>query len=89
MAERALKPDKLDLESSDPDSTKKFKHWKRCLNSFIKCIDSKEKPVDKLDILIQSVSYAVYETVEEAETFDDAIEILQGLYVKETNLLFA
>ena len=89
MAERALKPEKLDIEANDPDGNKKFKHWFRCLESLIRCLDSPEKPVNKLDLLVQSVSFTIYESIEEAKTYDEAITTLKALFLKDTNILIA
>ena len=91
MAARALKPDKLDIDTNDLDSAKKFVHWHRCMKSYINCLvgeDGKTK-LDKLDVLIQSVSYQVYEAIEECDDFDTAISVLKALYVKTPNILFA
>ena len=38
MAARALKPDKLDIDTNDLDSAKKFVHWHRCMKSYINCL---------------------------------------------------
>ena len=42
-----LRPERLDIESSDQQAGKKFIHWRRCAESFIKSLDNPEKPIDK------------------------------------------
>ena len=56
-----LRPERLDIESSDQQAGKKFIHWRRCAESFIKSLDNPEKPIDKLEVLIQLISHQIYE----------------------------
>jgi transposase InsO family protein len=87
--DRSLRPEKLDLESSDQEASKKWSHWKRCFTAYITNIDSTEKPVKKLDFLIQLVSHNIYEMIEEAEDFDAAIVILEAMFSKKINTIYA
>ena len=87
---RTLKPQTLELESSDPDAGKKLTHWIRCVTSFIKSMDTdKDDPVDHLEVLIQLVSHQLYELIEEAANFDAAIKILKDQFIKSPNIIYA
>ena len=84
-----LRPEKLDLDSSDPEAGRKLIHWLRCAGSFIESINSTEKPLNKLEVLVQLVSHKVYEIFEESTTFDEAVQTLKEHFIKKQNVLFA
>ena len=48
-----------------------------------------EIPVNKLRILTNSVAYNVYDYIEECVTYDSGIRVLENLYVKTPNEIFA
>ena len=87
--DRALRPEKLDFDPSDPEITKKWSHWKRCFNVYINSITTEANPVNKLDYLVGLVSHNLYELIDEAATYQAAIDILDGVYKKSVNVLYA
>ena len=78
--DRALRPEKLDFDPSDPEISKKWSHWKRCFNVYINSITTEANPVNKLDYLVGLVSHNLYELIDEAATYQPAIDILDGVY---------
>lgn len=88
MPTQGLKPEKLDLESSDPEASKKYKHWLRCFKSFCAAQEDPSK-INKLEYLISLVSHNIYEIVEECETYEAAVKILDASFIKKSNLLFS
>ena len=89
MAERGLRPDKLSLEASDPESQKIWTHWKRMFTAYLTSIDTPTKPINKLDHLISSISHNLFELIEESSDYEAAIKVLDRTFNKEINLLFA
>ena len=87
--ERSLRPERLTLEASDPECSKRWAHWKRVFNSYITSIDSVEKPINKLDYLVSLVSHTIFELIEEAIDYTEALNILEETFKKDVNILFA
>ena len=53
---------------------------------------STQKPIedkDKFKLLVNFISPSVYEYISEAKSYDEAIQILEKLYIKSTNEIFA
>ena len=88
---KLLKPKKLDLEPNETYAANEWKHWRVTFENFIDAVQSviEGRTLDKLKTLVNAVSYNVYEYFEECETYDNAIEVLQRLYVKTPNEIFA
>lgn len=89
MAERTLKPEVFSTEPSDPEAAKKYNHWQRCATAFLNSIDDEKKPINKLEVFVQLVDHNVYALIEDADTYDEAVNILKGAYVKTQNILYA
>ena len=89
MVDRSLRPEKLDIDSSDPECGKKWAHWKRCFKTYISSINTPEKPVNQLDYLIGLVSHSLYEHIEDSASYDAAETTLGNLFQKKINVLYA
>ena len=77
-----LRPQVLNLEPSAQDATKAWKHWHRTFTNFLEAVEvANENAPNKLNTLINYVSANVYDYIADASTYDEAITILQGLYV--------
>ena len=88
--ERFLKPDRFDTLPESPGSTKSWSHWLKTFNNFISSIQLPDQQVpDKLLLLTNFLSPAVYDFISDATDFDSAIDILKSLYVKPANEVFA
>lgn len=81
----------MDTPPNTPLSSKNFNHWFRSFSSFLrKIIDPNiHTDLDKLDTLINCISFDVYEYIAECNTFDTAVNRLKELYIKPLNEVFA
>ena len=86
--DRLLRPDRFDVEPSDPGATKKWLHWLRTFQNFISSLTDAQQ-LNKLNLLINYISPNVFEFVSDSTNFEDAIQTLSGLYDKPKNEIFA
>ena len=86
--DRLLRPDRFDTEPSTPGATKKWIHWFRTFTNFLQSLAA-ENQNNKLSLLINYVSPVVFEFISECEQYEDAIKILNDLYDKPKNVIFA
>ena len=84
---KALKPLRLDLDPNSPDAAKQWKHWKRTFDNFIE--ECGNTAPDRFRSIVNFISAEVFDYVEECTTYDAVIEILERLYVKTPNKIFA
>ena len=86
-----LKPPILDIETSDPEASRKYKHWKRVFEAFLE-MEAKDadKPEDinKLNYLISFVNHNIYEMVEEANSYEEAEKLLSDTFIQTKNVLY-
>ena len=85
--DRLLRPERLDADPSSPTAAQEWKHWIRTFQTFLAAL--KQEGLDKLGLLTNFVSPKVFECISECGNYDDALSILQALYVKPTNEVFA
>ena len=81
-----LKPERLDLQPTDEDASKKFSHWLQTLNNFLELLDGTP---NKLHILHNFVGHHAYTLIEEETTFDNAVKVLKSQYQKPVNEIYA
>lgn len=89
--EKYLRPDRFEIDPSNANATKDFKHWYETFKNFLDNNAPKEKSIkdeDKLKLLVNFVSSSVYEYISEAKTYNDAIKSLENIYIKPTNEVF-
>ncbi|XP_076814961.1 uncharacterized protein LOC143461082 [Clavelina lepadiformis] len=89
----ALKPAKLEVDINCETTSKLWKHWKRTFDNFLAELareqTSTAPPINKLQLLTNFVSAEIFEFIEDCNTYDSAVEILQNLLVKKPNEIFA
>ena len=85
--EKILRPAKFDEDPSSPQATAAFKYWKRTFDNFI--TSAEVEPDQQLNVLINFVGLRVYEIISEAESYDDAITLLENTFIKPKNTIFA
>ena len=85
--EAALRPKQLDIDPSSPNAAKDWKHWKATFQNY--CVDFQAKIPDKYRALVNCVSSTIYEHIEQTVDFDRAIGILDKLFIKTPNEIFA
>uniref|UniRef100_A0A6P7GGN7 Uncharacterized protein LOC114336882 n=1 Tax=Diabrotica virgifera virgifera TaxID=50390 RepID=A0A6P7GGN7_DIAVI len=90
--EKYFRPDKLEADPNSQTAAKEFKHWYETFKNFLESNKSTEKSLedkDKYMLLINFVSHSVYDYISEAKTYISAIKILEELYIKPTNEIYA
>jgi len=88
--DRFLNPDKLCADPESSAAEKEYRHWLRTFQNFLTQVrESTEGEVDELSILVNYVSPNVYAYIEESETYANALELLQTIFSKPKNKIFA
>ena len=85
--ERALRPDKFDIIPDTGTSEKDYKFWFKTLENYLEVLP--QDNLNKLKVMTNHVSPAVYEYISECTTYEAAVEIFTKIYVKPTNIVFA
>jgi hypothetical protein len=85
--DKLLKPDKFSTLPNSKNATNEWRHWHRIFTSFLK--SSSIKASDSLDYLVNSVSSSVFTYIADCHDYKSAITILQNLYDKEVNPIYA
>lgn len=78
----------MDIESSTTNTAYLWSHWSRTFINFLEATKVTEDK-EKLNILINFVSPAVFEHINECKTYEEAIDVLKNLYIKPQNEIFA
>ena len=81
-----LKPERLEIEPTDPDATRKFKHWLATVKNYISSLDA---TANKLHTLINFVGHQSYTYIENETTYEDALRKLKSQYEKPVNSIYA
>ena len=91
--DKLLKPGKLSIDPNSGSATKEWRHWKRIficyVNRYITSGEGGNAEEDKLAALVSCASPEVYEYIDDCETYTEAEAILEQLYVKKPNDIFA
>ena len=82
-----LKPARLDLGPNSPTATKEWRHWYRTFTNFID--ECGEKTPNEYRTLVNYVSHNVYEYIKDCKDYKSAISVLEQLFVKTPNEIFA
>ena len=92
--ERCLKPDPLELDTSDPDSNDKWLHWRDMFAGFLSELQSSSTLAltgsQKLTLLLHHISNPIYKCFTGCQNYDAAISTLDGMFIIETkNSIFS
>ncbi|XP_076823227.1 uncharacterized protein LOC143469419 [Clavelina lepadiformis] len=88
----ALKPAKLEVDTNGETASKLWKHWKRTFDNFLPELSREQiptAPINKPQLLTNFVSAEIFEFIEDCNTYDSAVEILQNLLVQKPKEIFA
>jgi len=88
MMEKCLRPQVLVLDPNAAHSARKWQHWKRTFESYLRRLTN-ASDADKLDILVSLLDSTVYEFITESATYAAAMECLQNIFVKPVNEVYA
>ena len=87
--DKHLRPSRLVAEANTTSSEREWKHWLRTFSNFIASMEkNKDFDGNRLDTLINYVSPSIYEHIADAVSYDNAIQILEKLYVKPRNEIY-
>jgi hypothetical protein len=86
--DKFLKPHRLDIEPDQPNADREWIHWYRTFTNFVTSLSEDHTP-DKLSVLTNYVSSRVYEIIVECTSYDEAIQVLQSIYIRPNNEIFA
>lgn len=86
--EQFLKPERFDVDPTCASAEARWKHWKKTFSNFIEKIPNVTED-NKLPLLCNYVSATVFLYINDAESYNDAIAILDSLYVARRNEIFA
>ena len=81
-----LKPERLDVDPTDPEADKKFAHWKKCFENYAAGLDAANS---KLDLLTNHVGHTPFSIIESCVDYPTAIELLGQSYKKVVNTIYA
>ena len=81
-----LKPERLELDPKDTNSSRIFSHWLRTFTNYCNALDANQS---KLDCLINFIGPTPYAIIETKETYDDAVAALKTAYTDTVNPVFA
>ena len=82
-----LRPRFFDADPNTPDATKRWNHWFRTFNTYLKAVESTNP--NKLETLIHFLDPSVYDVIAESPDYDAAIDVLKKLYVRPKNVIYA
>ena len=91
--ERYLKPNRLELDTSDPDSNDKWLHWSDMFEGFLSELQSSSTSAltgsQKLTLLLHDISTPIDKCLSRCQNYDAAISTLDGTFIKKKNSIFA
>lgn len=85
--ERLLRPERLDIDPESSSAVQDYQHWFCTFQNFITTSQANEQ--EKLRLLINHVSSSIYDYISEVENYNEAVTILNNVFVKPINEVFA
>lgn len=85
--DRLLRPERFGVDPHSPDASRQWNHWYETFLNFISSIET--QPADKRKILVNFISPSVHELICDCDTFETAVSVLESIYVKPKNEVFA
>ena len=85
--DKVLRPERLETDPNSGKASKEWLHWKRTFDNFWAV--QPQDDLDKLSVLANFVSPSIFQHIEECTEYETAVGILQVLFVKPRNEVFA
>ncbi|XP_068752275.1 uncharacterized protein [Montipora capricornis] len=85
--DKALRPERLETDPNSGEASKEWIHWKRTFDNFLSVLP--QTGLNKLSVLANFVAPSIFQHIEECTEFEAAVGILQALFVKPRNEIFA
>ena len=87
MGDKHLKPDTLDIDVGSASAELNYRHWSKTFANYKEAVKKKNADIDEVSLLIAHVSPTVYAHIADEETYEDAIAVLEKLYIKPKNIV--
>ncbi|GFS77861.1 hypothetical protein NPIL_168011 [Nephila pilipes] len=88
IMEQLLKPERFDIDPTCSNAETKWRHWKKTFENFLGGIKTLTEE-NKLPLLSNYVTSNVYQFINDCTTYTGAIAILDSLFIKKRNVIFA
>ena len=85
--DKVLRPERLETDPNSGEASKEWLHSKRTFDNFLAVLPQDD--LDKLSVLANFVSPSIFQHIEECTEYEAAVGILQALFVKPRNEIFA
>ena len=85
--DKALRPDRFDVDPNSQSAAKQWKHWLFSFKHYLSSVKASES--EKFIVLANHVSPDIFEYIADCSSFDDAITILEKMYIKPVNIIYA
>jgi len=85
--DRLYRPERFSTDCDSPTAQQEWIHWKRTFDNFIE--KAKVKTEDKMKVLLNFLSFNVFEHINECTTYENAVKIIDNLYIKKKNVIYA
>ena len=89
LNDKLRKPERLDVDPSSTQATAEFNHWFKTFTHYLDALRTAEVEHTKLHILINLISFHVYQHIADINDYERAIQTLKNLYVKPKNVITA
>ena len=91
--DKLLKPGKLSIDANSASAAKEWRYWKRSfdsyINKYLEVTEDGNEEIKKLEALISRTTPKVFDYIDHCTTFTDAVAILERMYIKKPNEIFA
>jgi len=85
--DKVLRPEHLETDPSSGEASKEWLHGKRTFDNFLGVLPQRD--LDKLSVLANFVAPSIFQHIKECTDYEAAVEIIQALFVKPRNEIFA
>ena len=93
---RLMKPERLSLDPNSPTVSKEWRHWRRTFENYLASFPAEEgeggnaEVADtKLKCLINSADFNVFDYIEDCQSYETAINVLNALFIKAPCTVFS
>ena len=80
--DKALRPDRFEGIANTSTATKEFNHWLKTFEAYLTVLP--QENLNKLIVLTNFVSPSVHEYFSECTTYEDAVQALKGIIIRQT-----
>ena len=89
--DRLMQLSRLNLDANSTTASAEWRHWFKTFENYLEVLSqstTEEFQLDRLKVLVNSVTHQVYQYIEECESYDSAVTTLCNLYSKTYSKFF-